>query len=553
MTLARFKTAPDPNLKTWPKGIRYIVGNEGCERFSYYGMSAILYIYLVTLISGNLTPDDKSADLATSTVHFFKTGVYAFPMIGAIIADRLFGKYQTILSLSLVYCMGHAVLSLTEGTMYGAYVGLFLIALGSGGIKPCVSAHVGDQFGKSNWNMIDKVYQLFYFIINFGSFFSTLMIPLVQEWYGWKIAFAIPGVLMFIATFIFWLGRNEFVHVPAKPGGKLGFLDATSSVFLFMSFGSLFFTSDQSLWLMSVVSFSCLASGLWIFQYRQSIAEDDGFLAVSLTAMRMWIKSFATNKEQVVILTGTGGQKSPNTVGFGSDFKNDLNKKFSQDAIEGTLAVFKICSIFILVSVFWSLFDQSSSSWIRQAEMMNRVVTIPGLGSFTILSSQIQALNPVLVMILIPILSYGLYPWMDRVGIRLSALQRMSIGMFIAAISFVVIALIQNGINNAAQNQQQIHVGWQFIPYVLITLAEVLVSITGLEFAYTQAPKRMKSTVMGFWLLSVALGNVLVALTARFSHMQLVNFFWTFAVLMGIFAALFYARSLFYQQRDYYQ
>ena len=185
--------------------------------------------------------------------------------------------------------------------------------------------------------------------------------------------------------------------------------------------------------------------------------------------------------------------------------------------------------------------------------MMNREITIPGFGSFTILSSQIQALNPVLVMILIPILSYGLYPWMDRVGIRLSALQRMSIGMFIAAISFVVVALIQNGIDAAALSSQQMHVGWQFIPYVLITLAEVLVSITGLEFAYTQAPKRMKSTVMGFWLLSVALGNVLVALTARFSNMQLVNFFWTFSALMGIFAVLFYARSLFYKQRDYYQ
>lgn len=217
-----YRTSPDPNYTGWPSGIKYIVGNEGCERFSYYGMNAILYVYCVSLYVSHAVSEDMAADMATSTVHLFKTGVYAFPMIGAIIADRLLGKYRTIFWLSLVYCLGHAVLSLSEGSIGGLSAGLALIAIGSGGIKPCVSANVGDQFGKANWGYLERVYQIFYFTINFGSFFAVWLIPLFQIWWGWSVAFMIPGVLMFIATFLFWLGRKEFVHVPPKPGGNLG-------------------------------------------------------------------------------------------------------------------------------------------------------------------------------------------------------------------------------------------------------------------------------------------------------------------------------------------
>ena len=100
--------------------------------------------------------ENVAADMATSTVHLFKTGVYAFPMIGAIIADRFLAKYNTILWLSWIYCLGHLVLSLTEGSIAGLTFGLALIAIGSGGIKPCVSANVGDQFGRSQLVVFGK-------------------------------------------------------------------------------------------------------------------------------------------------------------------------------------------------------------------------------------------------------------------------------------------------------------------------------------------------------------------------------------------------------------
>jgi len=232
--------------------------------------------------------------------------------------------------------------------------------------------------------------------------------------------------------------------------------------------------------------------------------------------------------------------------------KKRLQREFSEESVEGALAVFRVISVFFAVSIFWALFDQHSSSWIRQATMMDRNVSLPLFGSFELLPSQIPAINPLLVMLLIPLLSIFLVR-LSQAGIKVSPLKKMTVGMFIAGTSFVAVALIQRRIDDLSQSGQAVHVFWQTIPYVLITLSEVLVSVTGLEFAYSQAPPRMKSTIMGFWLLTVAFGNVLVALLARFGDLELEDFFWVFALLMGVAAVIFGVRAAFFKARDYPQ
>jgi POT family proton-dependent oligopeptide transporter len=568
------RTTTDPDEKGWPKGIPYIIGNEACERFSFYGMKAILYTYLVYLYTMLLREEGPGAlggvapeDLGTATIHFFIAGVYAFPMIGAIIADRLLGKYRTILYLSMVYCAGHAALSIFENNIPGTYFGLALIAVGSGGIKPCVSAHVGDQFGKSNWKLIPKIYQIFYFSINFGSFFSTLLIPLFKEWWGWSVAFAIPGVLMAIATFFFWLGRNRFVHVPPKPGGVLGFLDALAGSFLFMIAGSLFFTGGAPWWVKLIVSIGCLVAGLVVFTIRQQMKADDGFLAVLLYSLWAKIKKPDAGKDRPA--AEDTYQPAPGVGDLrGHWFFGPAARRFGQEQAEGPLAVFKIISVFLMISVFWGLFDQHSSSWLRQAAMMDRVFETPW-GNVTILVEQTSAVNPILVMLLIPCVMFGLYPLMEKLGFTPTPLRRMTIGMIFAACSFVAVALVQDDIFVQYSNLQagahkvagpkdivhvvtEVHVSWQLIAYGLITLGEVLISVTGLEFAYTQAPRRMKSQIMGFWLLTVALGNVLVAVIAL-GGLDLTTFFWLFAGLCAAAALIFGLRAAFYRYQDYPQ
>ena len=199
-----------------PRQIPYIIGNEGCERFSFYGMRNILTVFLVTSLLQYLPESDRPG-AAKDVFHTFVIGVYFFPLLGGWLADRFLGKYHTIFWLSLVYCAGHLCLALFESSRPGFYTGLCLIALGSGGIKPCVAAFVGDQFDQTNKHRAKVVFDAFYWMINFGSVFASLLMPIFLRKFGAAVAFGIPGALMFVATFIFWLGRKRYVLVPPAP------------------------------------------------------------------------------------------------------------------------------------------------------------------------------------------------------------------------------------------------------------------------------------------------------------------------------------------------
>ena len=222
------------NQSTWrnmPPGIPYIVGNEAAERFSFYGMKAILFVYMTKyLVNSAGQPDAMSTEDARAAVHWFVASAYFFPFAGAILSDWLLGKYRTIFWLSLLYCLGHLALAVVSGRV-GLLTGLTLIVIGAGGIKPCVSAHVGDQFSEENKELLPRVFSWFYFAINFGAFFSTIITPILLEKFGphWgpHFAFGLPGLLMLLATFVFWLGRKKFVHV--KPGG-ISFVRETFSL-----------------------------------------------------------------------------------------------------------------------------------------------------------------------------------------------------------------------------------------------------------------------------------------------------------------------------------
>src|SRR5512132_797210 len=221
-SLSATRVSPDPKAPI-PKQIRYIIGNEGCERFSFYGMRNILTVFLVSSLLLYL-PESERAHGAKDVFHTFVIGVYFFPLLGGWLADRFFGKYNTVLWLSLVYCVGQACLAMFVTNRAGFYIGLGLIALGSGGIKPCVSAFVGDQFDQTNKHRAKVVFEAFYWIINFGSFFASLLMPLFLRHLGPAVAFGVPGVLMFISTAVLWLGRKQYVMIPPAPPNPPSFL-----------------------------------------------------------------------------------------------------------------------------------------------------------------------------------------------------------------------------------------------------------------------------------------------------------------------------------------
>ena len=431
-------------ITSMPPGIPYIVGNEAAERFSFYGMKAILTVFMTQYLLGSTGEVDPMNDNdAKFWVHTFVMAAYFTPILGAFLADWLLGKYRTILYLSVLYCFGHLALAVNE-TRIGLAVGLSLIALGTGAIKPCVSAHVGDQFGTKNSHLLSKVFGWFYVAINLGAFASTLLTPFLLDRYGSQIAFGVPGILMAVATVLFWMGRNRFVHIPAR--GPQVFKDA---------------------------------------------------------------------------FTG-----------------------------EGLKSILKLAPIYVLVAVFWSLFDQTASAWVLQAENMDRSVM-----GVELLSSQIQAANPFLILILVPLFSYVVYPAIDKF-FPLTPLRKITIGMFITVISFSVSALIETSIQNGGTP----NISWQILAYVILTAAEVMVSITCLEFSYTQAPNSMKSIVMSLYMLSVSLGNFITAFVNGFisnpdgtSKLPGASYYWFFTGMMLIAAFIFIGVALTYRGKEYIQ
>lgn len=503
----RYLTAPDPKQTRFPMGVPFIIGNELAERFSFYGMKGILVIFMTTYLLGpNGETQNMNREEAMTVYHLFTMSAYFFPIIGALLADIFLGKYRTILWLSLLYCVGHGCLALMDVAPHATglgmkpflFAGLACIALGSGAIKPCVSAHVGDQFGSGNKHMLTQIFNWFYFSINIGAATSMILTPIFLEasWGGPWLAFGVPGVLMALATLLFWLGRNVFVHVPA---GGLDFFKET----------------------------------------------------------------------------------------------------FSQDGIRAVLNLIPLFMIF--VPVFWAIFDQTGSSWVLQTEQMNRHM----LGHEW-LPAQVQAINPVLILIGIPIFTYVVYPLGDKVW-KLTPLRKIGIGFVITAGAFSLSAMIETWIvrgtpavishmwgdlgpeitskltmptklddmflivkdhgwkeaDIAPYLVDMPNIAWQFLAYIILTAAEILVSIVCLEFAYTQSPKRMKSFIMGVYMLGISLGNLYVAGVNIFMEktrdadgntpLDGPNYYWFFAGMMLLTTVIYIIYTRFYKGRTYIQ
>ena len=504
-----------------PPGIPYIVGNEAAERFSFYGMKTILVVFMTQFLHATAGgPDFMTEPESREWMHLFVASAYFFPILGGIVADAFLGKYLTILVLSVVYCLGHLCLALmdmpqpllaaTLSPRGWLLAGLALVAIGSGGIKPCVSAHVGDQFGHSNRHLLERVFGWFYFAINLGSFFSTLLTPWLLKHHGPGWAFGVPGILMAVATLVFWLGRHRFIHVPPRGG-------------------------------------------------------------------RYFAETFGP---------------------------------------EGLAAILKLVPLYLLVAVFWSLYDQSGGAWVQQAQQMDRRF----LG-VEWLESQIQAVNPLLVLLFIPLFSLVVYPAAARL-VTLTPLRKILCGFLLTVVAFAITAHAQRlidaeadrfrglvtplaaggdvdpaateavmrtaGLNAAADAVRTAgdaipveplvgagivvrrdgtrlaarwpSVGWQLLAYVVITAAEILVSITCLEFSYTQAPPQMKSLVMSLYLLSISLGNLFTALVnawaqdaAGTTRLAGAAYYWFFCGCMAVATLLLVPLLFTYRPREYLQ
>jgi solute carrier family 15 oligopeptide transporter 1 len=424
------------------------------HRFSFYGMKTILPLYLTGILA-------FSQSRAITIIHAFNFGAYAFTLLGGVLSDGVWGKFWTILWLSLVYCLGLVSLSVTALPLMqsraATLLGLWLVALGTGGIKPCVSAFGGDQFpeseGRATVAALAFYFSAFYFAINAGSVLSMFITPILRQnvhCFGedscYPAAFGLPALLMLVATVILVLGSHMYVKKPPSGDGTLKIL-------------------------------------------RVLVARLKTFL-------------------------------------FGTSMSSELARESSDSQFQSDLRVFKnILVVFAPISLFWALYDQQGSRWTYQALMMNGRLT----DTIFIKPEQMGIFNALLILGLIPAFERIFYPVLaSKCNIHLGPQARMCWGMVLAGASFVAAAVIQLAIEACPEEALAIdersgmlfcsspsgigcvHVLWQVPQYFLLTCGEIMLSVTGLEFAYSQAPVRMKALCSSAWLLTVAVGNLIV-------------------------------------------
>lgn len=511
--------APQRELTKLPHGVRFIIGMELCERFSYYGLRAVLALYFRQFWTARSYDEKQSRDdKVTALLHTWIVLCYLSPLLGGYISDAKWGKFKTILILSIVYAIGNVVNACTaipgfggpggsNQTLGGACVGLLLVALGTGGIKPCVAAFGGDQFDPSN-PLLAVFFSIFYFSINAGSVLGTLITPLLREnveCFGqeecYPLAFLVPSFLMLVALGFFIAGSKHYHNVP--PAGSM-----MATVFGVIG---LAWKREKG------------AEAHWVDRAEKK-GEDDA-------------------------------------------------EGYAPESVRDVKDLLGVLYMLLPVPIFWTLFDQTASRWTLMATEMDGCLTgseytrmnetVDGqasweksCSSFEILADQIQVLNSIFILLLIPFFTKVVYRFFP-----MKPLTKMAIGMLLCAAAFGIAAAVQYSVKDGnmgvesangtllpgksfqydhkcvleddyivtvedcrrnpdvcADCEMCVHgctsILWQIPMYFVLTCGEVMVSITGLEFAYTEAPPSMKSVCQAAWLLTVAMGNVIVIIVA---------------------------------------
>ncbi|EPQ13393.1 Solute carrier family 15 member 2 [Myotis brandtii] len=397
---------PPPKIygSNYPLSIIFIVVNEFCERFSYYGMKAVLTLYFLYFLHWN-------EDTSTSVYHAFSSLCYFTPILGAVIADSWLGKFKTIMYLSLVYVLGHVIKSLGALPILGGHivhtvlslVGLSLIALGTGGIKPCVAAFGGDQFEKTHEEERTRYFSVFYLSINAGSLISTFVTPMLRgdvQCFGgdcYALAFGVPGLLMVIALVVFAMGSKMYKKTPPE--------------------GNIVTQVIKCIW----------------FALSNRFKNRSG----DIPKRQHWLDWAA--------------------------------EKYPKQLIMDVKALTRILFLYIPLPMFWALLEQQGSRWTLQATRMNR-----NLGFIVLQPDQMQVLNPLLVLIFIPLFDLVIYPLVSKCGINFSSLRKMAVGMILACLAFAVVAVVETKINEMAPPQP----GPQEIFLQVLNLADDEVKVT---------------------------------------------------------------------------
>lgn len=522
---------------TW-KACPFILGNECCERLAYYGMSSNLVLYFKLRLRQHSTT-------ASNNVTNWAGTCYITPLIGAFFADAYLGRYWTIACFSIIYVFGMTLLTLSASvsglkpTCTGkdnchatdiqsavCFIALYLIALGTGGIKPCVSSYGADQFDdadEAEKKRKGSFFNWFYFSINVGALIAGSFLVYIQDNVGWGLGFGIPAAAMAIAVCTFFSGTRLYRN--QKPGGSP--LTRLSQVV--------------------VASFR---------KYRVEVPADKSQLYETADAESAIKGSRKLDHTQDLSFFDKAAVETQT-----DHVKDPVNpwRLCTVTQVEELKAIIRLLPVWATGIVFATVYNQMGTLFVLQGYTMDPHV---GNSTFEIPAASLSIFDTLSVLFWVPVYDRIIVPVARRfTGHKsgLTQLQRMGIGLFISIFAMISAAILEVVRLKMVRRHDYydykyvpMSIFWQVPQYFLIGCAEVFTFVGQLEFFYEQAPDAMRSMCSALSLTTNALGNylssVLVTIVTRIStrhgklgwipdnlnygHLQ--YFFWLLAVLSVI-------------------
>ncbi|KAF9932312.1 hypothetical protein FBU30_008419 [Linnemannia zychae] len=454
------------NPRKMPKACYFILPNEFGERFCYYGVQPNLNKYF-RLITGMEPKDAKVYSTAFTMLAYF------FPLLGAALSDSFLGKWWTIISFSGVYLIGMILVTIFavpnligpigQVSRFLTFLPMLIIAIGTGGIKPCVSSHGGDQYLPAQEEAKDFFFNTFYIAINIGGLLTQFIVPIIADkpCYGQKTCFAgaflLPTIVFALAYAVFAAGHRFYRIVP--PLGEFLPWKAVKATFLAAR------------------------------RHRAATPEERA-------AKGHWL-NFAEEE-------------------YGGVFVEEV-RDFGLVLVPVVIP-FAFC---------WMLYNQNSNEWSNQYYLMNGALFGGSEeGKTYVQMTSFSNINTILLIILVPILAYIVYPFCFRRGWNFGPQRRMGLGYFLVVLSFALSAGIAPMVERAYINSgrkledsakydgkycKECYSAWLQLPqWFLLSLGEALFSPTGVQFTYIEAGRQFRAVSTSFWLLATSFGSILI-------------------------------------------
>jgi len=467
-----------------PRGLATLFFTEMWERFSYYGMRALLILFMVDAARGGFGMSESEAGAIYGLYTF---GVYALCLPGGWIADRLIGQRKAVLWGGIIIALGHYVLAIPSKPSF--FAGLVLVAIGTGLLKPNVSAIVGDLYADKGPKR-DAGFSIFYMGINIGAFLGPWLCSLLGEKVDWHLGFSAAGVGMTLAVIQYVLGKR---HLEGCGELKEEFQEPAA------------IGQARKRFTWGIVAI---------------LAGIGALIATNATgATSITVQSFADASTKVVVVLAAVYFFWVITL---------VCKDASEKKRVGLIAL-----LFVGAACFWSGFEQAGSTMNLFAKE-NTDLTIFG---WEMPAGWLQNVNPFLIIVLAPVVGM-VWVWLGDRNPSLGA--KFGVGLILLGVGFFVMAWGSQYIDEGKVSPM-----WLVTTYFFHTVGELTLSPVGLSSVTKLSPSRLVGQMMGTWFMGAALGNLIAGLmTGRLETVTEQELFTNVAIFAGVAGLVFLALAI---------